>query len=93
MSRGDIDLTTRPQVKNEDGSISTVRSLSFKDEELGVEVLVPTVSDDGTVMSDEEAIDQYYKSGKHLGMFRTPADADRYAEELHKRQAKLYGIE
>lgn len=92
VSQGDIDLTTRPQVKNADGSISTVRSMSFRDEDLGVEVLVPTVSEDGRIMSDQEAVDQYFRTGKHLGMFRTPEAADKYAEELHNRQAKFYGI-
>ncbi|AJT60720.1 hypothetical protein [Citrobacter phage CVT22] len=92
VSAGNIDLTKRPQVKNEDGSISTVRSLSFRDEELGLEVLVPTVSDDGRIMSDEEAIDTFYRTGKSLGMFRTPEQADAYAEKLHNKQAEYYKV-
>lgn len=79
--RGNINLFSRPHVVNPDGSVSTVRSLSFED--AGREILIPTVSDDGRVMSDEEAIAQYYRSRKHLGIFDNPQSATTYAQQLH----------
>lgn len=81
LAAGNIDLTKRPIVKNPDGSTSTVRSMSF--EEDGKEVLVPTVSDDGRILSDDEAIANYKKTGKHLGKFDNPSDATAYAKKLH----------
>lgn len=82
---GNIDLTTRPDVANADGSHSSVRSMSFSDG--GPEILIPTVPDDGShIMSDDEAIAQYRKTGKHLGKFTNPTFADAYAYRLHKQQ-------
>lgn len=89
LKSGNIDLAARPVVKNPDGSISTVRSMSANMD--GVEVLIPTVSDDGRILTDDEAIAYFRKTGKHLGMFATPEDATRYAMRLHEDQARLYG--
>jgi hypothetical protein len=56
----------------------------------GKEYLIPTVSDDGRVMSDDEAIDLFKKTGKHLGVFNKPDNATAYAERLHKSQERQY---
>ena len=85
---GNIDLYNRPQVKMPDGSTATVRSMSFND---GLkEVVVPTVSDDGRIMTEREAIDNYYNTGKYLGKFSTIDEANKYAEQLHNEQDRYY---
>ncbi len=91
---GNIDLNNRPVYKNEDGSISTVRSMSFWDDDEQKEILVPTIAfdKDGKAISltDDEAIDRYYKTGEYLGKFDNYKEADKYAEKLHESQEKIY---
>ncbi len=89
LEQGNIDLSNRPRVKNADGSISTVRSASFNFD--GKEVLLPTVSDDGKILSDKEAVEQFKKTGRHLGIFTDPKSATDYANQLHKDQEKKLG--
>lgn len=88
--RGNIDLYDRPVVLNDDGSISTVRSMSFHDELSGKEVVVPTVADDGSILTPEEAIQNYYNTGKYLAVFDTEKEAVEFAEDLHNKQDKIY---
>lgn len=90
MEQGNIDLANRPVVRNPDGSYSTVRSMSFEDNS-GREILVPTVSPDGKILSNRDAMELYGKTGQNLGKFDTPKDADMYAEALHKAQERFYG--
>lgn len=85
---GNIDLAQRPIVNNPDGTYSTVRSASFNLD--GVEVLLPTISDDGRPLSNQEAVQLYRRTGRHLGKFSSPEAATAYAQRLHEQQAAAY---
>lgn len=86
---GNIDLLNRPVVHNADGTISTVRSISVGMD--GKEYLIPTVSEDGKVLSDDDAVEQFRRTGKNLGVFDSPETATSYAKQLHESQDALYG--
>ena len=81
---GNIDLSKRPLVHNPDGSISSLLSASFGTDD--GEVLVPKVSPDGHILSNKEALERYKKTGEHLGIFKDPDAADKYAEYIHNKQ-------
>ena len=85
--RGNIDLNKRIPVRNKDGSIST--ELSFSTEIDGKEVLLPTVIN-GRIVSEDEAIEHYFRTGEYLGKFDTVEEAEEYAEMLHERQEWFY---
>ena len=88
MEFGNIDLNARPVV-NTPGGLATVRSLGVNID--GREVLLPTVSDDGRIMTEDEAIRQYEQTGRHLGKFDTPENSTAYARQLSKDQGVQYG--
>lgn len=104
-ARGNIDLYNRPQYRQPDGSISTVNSISIGTDEgaipsvngKGMEVLIPTIGRDKNgrpvQWTDEQAIENYRKTGENLGKFNSIEDADKYAEMLHRQQEAYYSPE
>lgn len=86
---GNIDLANRPVHKNADGSISTVRSISLTVDGSKA-VVIPTVSPDGDILSNEDAVDLYRKTKQHLGVFESEDAANSYAQTLHEQQAEMY---
>lgn len=84
---GNIDLDKR-KVLRQGNVIKTEESMSIGTDR--GEVLIPTVVD-GKKLSEKEAIAHFEKTGQHLGIFKTPEDADKYAQALHERQGRFYG--
>jgi hypothetical protein len=54
----------------------------------GKEVLLTSVTPDGKFLkTDKEVLDYYKATGKYLGKFDSPEEADKYAEQLHQDYA------
>lgn len=83
---GTLDLSRRPYVKNDDGSTSTVRSMGVNID--GKEVLIPTVSPDGRIMSDDEAVEHYLRSGQHMGVYPNAEASSAAGEAIHQDQMR-----
>jgi hypothetical protein len=87
IERGNIDLSKRIPLKNEDGTISPLKSISIEQD--GNIVLIPTIQD-GKRMTNAEAIRYYQKTGQNLGVFETEADAARYAKRVSKFEGQRF---
>lgn len=87
MEPGNLDLEHRPAYRNPDGSISSVRSMGVNLG--GKEYLLPTIADDGRSLNDDEAIEEFRRTGQHLGVYRSPEDSTRAAEAIHEDQAAM----
>jgi hypothetical protein len=88
LVRGNIDLDARPQVKNPDGSISTVYGKTFTMDN-GRAIIVPGV-DNKRQLSDKEAWQQFQKTKQHLGIFKSLEEAEKYGNVLHLQQDARY---
>ena len=93
FGEGNIDLHNRPIYRNEDGSISTVDSVTFEVD--GKYVVLPTIVRDENgkakrLETDEDIFAHYIKTGEYLGEFGTLEEANGYANKLHYAQAYRY---
>lgn len=89
---GNIDLHSRPIYKNEDGTISTVDSVTYEVD--GKYVVLPTIVRDeygkAKRLSEDEIFEHYIKTGEYLGIFDSLETANGYANALHYAQAYRY---
>lgn len=83
---GNIDMNNRPVVHNPDGTISTVRSMSFGTDQ--GEVLVPTLSPTGQQLTPQQSVGRFRDTGQHLGIFPTPDMASLFAQYLSRNQGR-----
>lgn len=88
LERGNIDIGKRPAVKNKDGTTSTIRSMSFN--EGGQQILLPSLTDEGAQLTEQQAIDAYRATGRHLGKFDSPENATAFAKRLSNEQGKKF---
>ena len=87
LEGGNLDLLSRPSAPNPDGGMSSVFSMSVGMD--GKEYLIPRVSEDSRLLTEDEAFDAFMKTGNHLGIFDSPENATAYASALHEQQASL----
>ena len=94
---GNINMLTRPRVQNADGTISTIKPIGirFPDPDGTLRhVLIPTIADNGSVMSKDAATLLFRKNEKHLGIFSTKLDLSRYSRMLSDMErARIRGQE
>lgn len=88
LSGPNMDLHHRPVAHNSDGSISTVRSATFGNDD-GSATLLPTVVG-GKVVSDRAAYQNYENTGQNLGQFTNEDAAEPFSQYLHLKQAAQY---
>ena len=92
FGKGNIDLTNRPVLVNEDKTISTVDTITIGVD--GKQVVIPTIDYDekgnAKRLTTDEAEARFYKTGEHLGKFDTIEEADEYAQSLHIDQDLYY---
>lgn len=69
-------------MKNPAGGTSTVFSFSTNIDDK--EYLLPRVTPDGRFLSEDDAVEEFKKTGLHLGAFSDPESATTYAKKLHE---------
>ena len=98
---GNVDLYGQPEVPNPDGTTSTVDSIGVNIDNL--EYLLPTVTTEGRHFANEAsaqgvtdipravrdmAVDEFRRTGRHLGAFNSVEEANAEAEKLHDDYAR-----
>ncbi len=86
LERGNIDENNRPMVIHPGGDVSTVYSMTVPGRNGGY-VNIPSVSEDGRMMDEREAEEQYRRTDRHLGEYDSVQTAEAAAQKTHESQA------
>jgi hypothetical protein len=72
---------------NEDGTFSSLRNISVQDERLnsGAVTLIPTVNEEGKLMSDEASIESAVRSGRAFPLFGSEEEATAVSNFISER--------
>jgi hypothetical protein len=92
---GNINLLTRPIVRLKNGSIKTIFSIGIGEtmsDGTVVQVLIPSVSDDGIELTVASAKKLYGQTGRHLGKFISIAASNKYAKVLSAKELNRYNL-
>ena len=88
LEPGNIDLAGRTRFDAGNGKQKTILGTSYNID--GVETLIPTVHPEtGEDMEEEEAINLFRKTGKHLGMYASPTDATAASRSMSENQTPV----
>jgi hypothetical protein len=89
LVKGNINPFDRPIVRDpKTGQDMTVRSVTMTTPNY-TQVVLPTISDDGKLMTPQEAYKQYEQTGQHLGEFDNIKNANDYAKQFSTDQGIL----
>lgn len=88
FGKGNIDLNGQGVYVWPSGDYSSLESITIESD--GKPTLIPTIRQDGTRMTPQEAVKEYNQTGKHLGRFDSEEEASAYAIELERRQQAFY---
>jgi hypothetical protein len=80
-----VDASGLPSIQLPDGSMARVRPITFEHNDMNV--VIPTVTEAGELLSDSQAIDKYLSSNWHLGKFGDPGAAQRYVDILKEKDS------
>ncbi len=83
---GNVDLYRQPSVFNPHGGRSTVNSIGVNFD--GKEYLLPQVTPDGRLLTPDQAIDEFKRTGRHLGVYADEQSAARAGSRLHDQYAR-----
>jgi hypothetical protein len=85
-SEGNIDVSSRKTIKLSNGEIELFKPMAFRN--AGKVIVVPTITEGGKLLTESGAINKYFETGMHLGIFDDMSEAKVRIEQLEKERFK-----